>query len=1153
MTFCLPRLLRIAAPLLPCFFLALSILPAQDFRATITGRITDSSDAPVPNAKVAATNVETGVVSATTSNDSGLYSIPSLPPGRYTITAEFTGFKRFIREGLTLEVQARPQIDIRLEAGDVQSSIQVTGEAPLLETSSASRGGVITGRTLVDLPLNGRNAFALAGLEPGVNFTARGTANTFLRTTGNGGISSATFGGGAFRSNESLLDGVPNTGTDGVVQYVPSVDAASEFKVQTNVFDAEYGRFTGGVLNAAIRSGTNTFHGNLFNFTRNSYWNARDTFAANIPQFGYNLFGGSGGAPVYIPKLYNGRNRTFWFFNYEGSREGVPRANVNTVPSSLERNGDFSQSRVRNGANILPVQIYDPATTRLQGANFVRDPYPNNVLPASSISPIARGVLSLYPLPNATGDAVTGATNHILSFKDPVFDNGYVWKIDHRFSDRHSVFFRYSWRQFGVDRQGAFKSLATGDIDRRDAPGVAFDDTFLLNSTTIFNFRYGLARFSTLSRADNLGYDLAGLGFSSQFISLLPFQAIPQISLSNGLTGISGANKQSAGAEDSHTGRVSITKTINRHTLKGGFEFRLLNSNVASLGSNATGAFSFDQGFTRGPNPQVAGANLGHGLASFLIGLPASGSVANNAATADQTTYKGFFFHDDWRVSSRLTLNLGFRYEWEGAYTERYNRLNRGYDFGTESPLSAAARANYATAPIPEVAASAFKATGGLLFAGVGGVPRGLSNIDRNNFAPRIGASFQLNSKTVIRGGYGLFYGAGTQTGETRNGFSVSTPYVASNDGGNTPANSLRNPFPTGLVAPTGSSQGLLTLVGQGVSFTSPERRQPMSHQYSIGFQRQLPAAFLFDVSYVGNQVRDLPVSRNLNGIPETFRAAAETTFFASNRNTLNDAVTNPFFGVISTGPLAARTVTRGQLLRPYPHFTGIQVQSLPIGVSRYDALQTKLTRRFAQGVSLSASYAFTKQIEQTRFLNDQDQSPVRELTEFDMPHRFVSSVAYELPFGPGRRFLSGISGFRARLLEGMQINTIYQAQSGVPFEITGAESLGRSAKLASSAQSTAQWFDTTAFRQRQGIELIRTARLPDVRSAGRNNVDLSFFKTTQLAESLKLQFRAESFNAFNRPEYSSPSGAFGTAGFGRVTSTNTFARQLQFALKLIW
>lgn len=1126
---------------------------AQDFRAIITGRITDTSGGAVPNVRVTATNIETGVSTVGVANDSGNYTVPSLPPGHYTLSAEFTGFKKFVQEGLTLEVQGRPQIDITLEAGDVQSTISVTGEAPLLDTSSASRGGVITGRTLVDLPLNGRNAFALAALEPGVNFTARGTANTFLRTSSNGGISSATFGGGGFRSNESLLDGVPTTGTDGLVQYVPSVDAASEFKVQTNVFDAEYGRFTGGVLNAAIRSGTNEFHGTLFNFTRNSYWNARDPFATDIPQFGYNLFGGSAGAPVVIPKIYNGKNRTFWFFNYEGSREGVPRANVNTVPTALERAGDFSRTRVRSGNNVLPVNIYDPATTRSNGGTFVRDPYPNNIIPDSAIDPIARQIVALYPLPNAPGDPVTGAGNHLLSFKDPVFDDGYVWKIDHRFSDRHSLFFRYSWRQFEVGRQGAFKSAITADYDHREAPGFAFDDTFVLNPTTIFNFRYGLARFTTATQAATVGADLTALGFSPEYISLLPLQAVPQISISNGLTGLSAPNKRSNAAEDSHAMRAAMTKIFGRHTIKTGGEFRLLNSNVASLGANAAGAFSFDQGFTRGPNPQVAGVNLGHGLASFLLGLPASGNIANNAATADQTTYKGFFFHDDWRVSNKLTLNLGLRYEWEGAYTERYDRLNRGYDFQTANPLEVAAKAAYSAAPIAEVPASSFNVIGGLLFAGVNGVPRALSDIDRNNIAPRLGFAYQLTPKTVVRGGYGIFYGASTQTGESRNGFSVTTPYVASNDGGNTPANSLRNPFPNGLVPITGASQGLLTLVGQGISFTSINRRQPMSQQYTFGVQQQLPWAMLFDISYVGNQMRDLAVDRNINGIPEQFRAAAETAFFVTGRNTLNDAVTNPFFGLISSGPLAARTVTRGQLMRPYPQFTSINVSSLPVGESRYDALQLKLTRRFANGFSLTGSYAFSKQLERMRFLNDQDTEPVKELTQFDLPHRFVLSTAYELPWGPGRKFLSSSSGWVARLIEGMQINVLFQAQSGYPIDITGAESVGRSAKLSNDEKSTGQWFDTTAFRQRQPIELIRTARLSDVRSGGRQNLDLSFFKTTQLAESVRLQLRAEAFNALNHPEWASPNGTFGNSNFARVTTVNTFARQLQLALKLIW
>ncbi|MDX2180325.1 MAG: TonB-dependent receptor [Bryobacteraceae bacterium] len=1140
---------------LACLLALCTVAWAQDFRGTIVGRVTDSTGASVATARVTATNVETGAVTTTQTSESGDYTLPGLAPGRYSLTVELAGFKKFVREAFTIEVQARPQIDVQLEPGDVQSSVSVSGEAPLLETATASRGGVITGRTLVDLPLNGRNAFALAGLEPGVNFTARGQANgtSLLRTTGNGGFSSFTFNGGQFRSNESLLDGIPNAGTDGQVQYVPSVDAASEFKVQTNSYDAEYGRFTGGVFNAAIRSGTNQFHGTLFNFTRNSVWNARDPFAATIPQFGYNLFGGSAGGPVLLPKVYDGRNKTFWFFNYEGSREGVPRANVATVPTALERAGDYSATRVRSGANVLPVNVYNPYSTRASGTAFVRDPFPNNTIPASLISPIARRVAAFWPDANAAGDAVTNANNFQLSFKDPVFDNGYVMKFDHRFSDRHAVFFRYSWREFGVDRQGTFKNAVSGDIDRRKAPGLAFDDTFTLNPSTVINFRYGLARFTTFQQSDNLGFDMTGLGFPAGFTGQLPVQAIPSFTFGNGIAGLSTANKLSRGAEDVHTFRASVSKAISRHTIKTGAEYRILNSNVGSVGANAAGAFAFDQAFTRGPNPQVAGVNLGHSMASFLLGLPASGSTANNAATADRTNYYGFFVHDDWRVSNRLTLNLGLRYEWEGAYVERYNRMNRGYDLTTASPIAAAARAAYAQAPIPEIAPANFNVTGGLLFAGVGGVPRALSDIDRNNVAPRIGAAFQLNSKTVIRGGYGIFYGASTQTGEARNGFSVSTAYVASNDGGNTPANSLTNPFPQGLLAPAGASLGLLTQVGQGIAFTSTDRRQPFAHQYSFGIQRQLPWNTLFDLSYAGSQVRDLPVNQQIAPIPEQFRASAEQTFFSSGRNPLNDAVTNPFFGIITSGPLAARTVTRGQLLRPYPHFTSIEAQAVPRGSSRYDALQIKATRRFAEGFSMTAAYSFTKQLERTRFLNQQDTELTKELNEFDIPQRFVVSSAYELPFGPGKKFLSGANGFTRRLVEGMQLNVLYVAQSGIPLTITGAESTGVSAKLGSGEETVQRWFNTSAFRQRQAVELVRTSRLPDVRSAGKNNFDISFFKTTTIAESVKLQFRAEAFNALNRAEYSSPGTVFGTAQFGVVTSTNTFNRQLQLALKLLW
>lgn len=1127
-------------------------LLAQDFRAALAGRVTDPSGGVVPKATITLTNLDTSATLRTESTESGDFSVPTLPPGRYELKVEAPGFKTFIRSGITLAIQDRRIVDVQLEPGEVTTTITVSADASLLETAGASRGELISGKTLVDLPLNGRNVFALTTLAPGVAFTARGQASTFLRTTANLGISSLALSGGQPRMNEVLLDGVPVTGSDGLIQFVPSVDATQEFKVQINSFDAEYGRFTGGVINAMIKSGTNEFRGAVFEFVRNSAFNARDPFASAIPQFGYNLYGTAAGGPVILPTLYNGRNRTFWFFSYEASREGVPRAFVSTVPTLAQRAGDFSATAVRlpNG-QPGPVTIYDPATTRLVANAYLRDPFPSNRIPATRFDPAARKLLDLYPPPNAPGDAINGANNFQLSFKDVTGDDGWVAKVDHRLSDRNSLFVRYSLRQWYVTRQGAFKNSVTGDRETRDAPGVAVDDTLVINPTTVLNVRYGFTRFLQQSRADSLGADLTALGFPAGWVSQLPVRALPQFSIA-GFTTLGGATKLNRSAENVHTLRGTLNKVLSRHALKFGAEGRLLHSNTGNLGALSAGAFNFDAVFTRGPNPQVANIQAGHSLASFLLGLAASGSVNNPGAFADQMPYYGLFLQDDIRLNARLTLNLGLRYEWEGAYTERYNRLNRGFDFSTPSPIATQAQANYAQNPIPEVSPANFRVLGGLLFAGVGGQPRALTNIQRTNWAPRLGVAFQLLPETVLRAGYGIFYGASTLSAETRNGFSVSTPFVGSIDGGLTAVNVLSNPFPNGLNQPTGASQGLMTLVGQGVSFTDVNRSQPRAHQYSVSVQRQLPGRVLAEVAYVGSFTERVSVDRQINFIPAAIMAQAQEVFAASGRNILNDSVRSPFYNLIPSGPLAGMNIARGQLTRPYPHFTSIVDLAKPLGKIRYDSLQAKVNKRLSGGLSLLASLTWMKQLEQLRFLNDQDPKPVKELSAYDFGKSFTAGAGYELPFGPGRVWGSAGRAWTRALLSGWQLNVIYMAQGGPPVLVSGAQSVGRSARL-SSDRKPQRWFDASAFRQLQTLEYVATSTLPDVRAAGRNNVDLSVLKTTTIRENWKLQFRAESFNTFNRPEWSSPGGVFGQPNFGVVTSTNTFMRQLQFGLKLLW
>ena len=1124
----------------------------QEFRATLVGRVLDPSGAPVPGATVTVTQRATNQKYSAVTTETGDYTVPFLAPGEYRLEVEKPGFRRAVRDNILLRIQDRAGVDVVLEIGVQTEIVEVRAATELLETASASLGQVVSDQMIQDIPLNGRSPYTLIRIAAGVLPTYRAQTDFFLRNTSTGQTTTAqiSISGAPSNYNEWLLDGVPTTGDDNGLMYIPSLEASQEFKVQTNSFDAEFGRFLGGVVNASMRSGTNQFHGAAFEFLRNSALNARDFFAASKPQFGYNQFGISGGGPVWLPRLYDGRNRTFLFMIYDGSREGVPRSFVSTVPTELQRQGDFSETMTRVAGAPARVTIYDPQTTRPSGSAWVRDPFPGNVIPAVRINPVGRKLLDFYPLPSALGDAVTRTQNFPLAYKDPVLDNGIAFKVDHRFSPSHSVFLRYSWRHFFVQGQGAFKNAATSRSVNRYMPGVALDDTLTLSPTTVLNFRYGFSRYHQNTRSDGFGFDLASLGFPASLARAVDRPAPPNVSLS-GYTGY-GTFTLDNDVTETHFFRGSVLKQKGRHALRSGASYRILRHNNGPGGTNP-GAFSFDGVFTRGPNPQVTSATAGNAVASMLLGLGASGSVTYLASVAEQTPYSELYVQDDIRLTGRVSLNLGLRYEWEGAHTERFDRFNRGFDYTSPSPIEAQAAAAYARSPIPEVPASQFAVKGGLLFAHRGGLPRALTDIDRNNVSPRVGVAFTLTPQTVLRGGYGRFYGPTTPESETSFGFSATTPWVTTVDGGLTPVDTLSDPFPKGILPPPGYQEGLLTQVGQSISFVNPRRTQLYTTQFQFSLQRQFPGGIVAEASYSGTRGGEYSVTRSIDEIPEKWRAQAREIFVATRRNVLNDSVSNPFFGLISTGALSGRTTTRGQLTRPYPHFTAISRIGNSIGSSRYHALQLKAHRRLSHGLTFLASYTISKLIEQNFFLNPTDEQLSRRLASFDVPQRFVVSGSYQLPFGKGRPLGADVRGLPGVLISGWQMNWVYSAQAGVPLTISSGESLGRSAKLPNSQRTLSRWFDTSAFRLRETLELVGTARLPDVRSHGRNNMDFSLYKDTRLSEALRLQFRAESFNLFNRAEFGDPNTTVGSASFGVISSQINYSRQLQFGLRLLW
>jgi len=1158
------------------FALLSAMLFAQTSTATLEGHVKDPSGASISGARIQVVNAQTNTSKQAVTNNEGYFVVPYLMPGEYSITAERPGFRRFTQSAIKLDVQQVLSFDIALTLGDVNATVEVTASAPPLATSSSVVSTTVDNRKVVDLPLNGRVALGLSLLVPGV-IPAYGNAGSSIGLV-NGTAYPHSFtpwiAGSRNATSDVLMDGIPlglpntNGGTLAMGVSGPTVDAVQEFTILTNALPAEYGRTGGGIINVASKGGANKVHGSLYEFLRNSDLDANNFFSnrAGIPRptFQRNQFGGSVGGPVVIPNVYNGRNRTFFFLDSETTFARVPDVFTTTVPLDAWKQGNFSTLRTSSGA---PITIYDPVTATL-GSNgvYTRSPFSGNVIPASRINPVGANLMQYFPEPNvAPSNPYTQVNNWTEASKDSADSTDFAFRLDHSFSEAWRMFGRYAQGWQTTTPHNFFNSPATPQGRGTQTFGrhaFVWNNTYTLNPTTIFEFRYGLSRFALDIAPLSAGFKPSTLGFPAYMDSqaALNDTRFPNFAI-NGLTSlgqITGAGI--AFVPTSHNILLSMTKVLNRHTIKTGFEYRKLFLNFWQE-SIPAGQFSFDSTWTQ-QIPTSASATAGFGLASLLLGLPTSGAQTNNPYVSTASSYYAGYVQDDFRLSPHVTFNLGLRYDVDIPRTERHNQLSY-FDANVPSPLAG---------QVPGYP----NLMGALKFAKPGARQQGPT--DWNNVSPRFGFAVTVDSKTVFRGGYALIYGPSLlQAGYTgTTGFQSSTSMIVSLDT-HTPLNYLNNPFPYGfnpaLGATPGPNSGALTNIGLAINSNwFPSNKSPEIQQWNANVQRQLPWQFILEVGYVGNKGNALDEGESLayNQLPNSYLALGTK---------LTNQVPNPFYGVITNpnSPLSNPTVQQSYLLAPFPQYTGLGVNNVPFGNSIYHSVIAQLERRFGQGINLLMSYTGGKLIDDSGFASTlnaggatsrQDvynQHADRSVSAQDVSSRFVASVNYELPFGHGKPFLSSLPRAANAVLGGWQANAIVTLQDGLPVIMT--QSVNQTGIGSSSQRPNVngqdpslpnrninQWFNTTVFSVAPPYTFGNAPRtLPNVRQPGLKTADLSLFKTFAIREHTTLMFRAEMFNAFNTTQFGMAASTVGSSTLGVISSTGADPRDVQLALKLLF
>ncbi|HEX5082610.1 MAG TPA: carboxypeptidase regulatory-like domain-containing protein [Blastocatellia bacterium] len=1152
---------------------------AQDFRATIGGLVTDQNGQVVANATVKAIRVDTNEAKEVKTTSEGRYTIPYLTPSIYTIEVTASGFQTLKRETITLRIADKLDLPLRLTVGAVSEAIVVTGQQEVLEAGSADRGLVFDPIKTQELPLNGRQTYMLLALTPGVVFTQETFGpNGFSGTRGWDVNNSYKINGARTGQNLFLLNGAPISDNNGTWQVAPNVEAVQEFKVMTNTYDASYGRFGGGVVNTTLKSGANSWNGNVFDYFRNAVFDA-NYFQNNFtgqpkPKHNQHQYGGVFGGPIR-------KDKDFIFTSFEGWIERIGFPTLQSVPPDLLRDGQHFTD--------FGIKIYDPMTTHRCGEKpgetdafctvngqrrtFVRDPFPGNVIPADRLSPIGKKLLSYYPKASAGLE---------MKLRDNFVNGGNVGKYyyyqpmarwDHIFSEKDKLNFTFTFQhgQEYRDSTGFGPPAGSGDVgSQRTDQNYIISWTHVVSPTTLLDVRASYGRFTSyFPRWTDFSLTAADVGMTQMITApSTDLKSVPRIRTGDftGLFASVGGDLFTWSTTNQWNLAPSLTMTRGRHTLRFGGEvhYYALGSQNTGYG---TGTFDFNSGWTQQfPDVRRNGQD-GSTIASLLLGTPAGGNIDWNDTIYQTRPYFGIYVQDDWKLNSKLTLNLGLRYDVQIPWLERFNRRARGWDITTKNPYSDAVLANWAQvkakweadnpdAKYPYPAAPA-ELIGGYLFAGVGGQPERLYDTDWTNIAPRIGVAYRMFEKTVLRAGAGVYYQSPTQNNVSP-GFNQGTPYTSSLDGltpsaGLTGPYSLVNPFPDGLRPATGSSLGLATGVGGGAGFDPPRFKIPRTYQYSLGFQHELPGGILAEASYTGNYQIYINNSYNMN----RWSLADNMIGFVDN-SYLNRKLPNPFFGVLpqNTSLGSSPTISAQELLRPNPIFGDITNFLIQDGRYRSDQLQLKVEKRVlggGGGLTFGLSYTLAKAFEKNHRLNNWNDAEdlIYELDNTDKTHNLSVYGVWDLPLGKGRRFNVG-NPVGGALLNNWSFDWILTYVNGNP--VGWPDLINKCGAWNATEQDEDHWFnnDKTCYQKFPGFNVRTTPdRFPDIREQQKPQLNLALSKTWALTERYKFLLRWEAFNVANTVIRPGPDTNIDNATFGMLPKRqNNFPRVMQVAAK---